>query len=178
MQVFVVSGDGIFAVKGAKFCYRLSCSNISPPCCVITGGSSTFSRSLVVPYLGFPSLFHNLSRRDPSSVMPYTYVRELANAVESSTRLVVQNAPGAEGDVAVFCHLTCSQRLKTEGQSRLSRYRFDLLLRIRRSQTGRGFMVSVRGRHHPEKARHNSRIATDYSTSTKKVGASGWRRKN
>ena len=31
-----------------------------------------------------------------------------------------------------------------------------------RSQTGRGFMVGVRGRH-LEAARHNSRIATDYS---------------
>ena len=166
MQVFIVSGNGVFPVKGPKLCYRLSCRTISPPFCE-TEGPPTFSRSLVVPYLGFPSLFHNLSRCDPASVMPYIYVRELANAVESSTRLVVQKAPRTGVDEAVLCHLTCSQRSKPEGQvgEGRYRYRFDLLLRTRRSQTGRGFMVVVR-RRHLEGARHNS-TATDYSTKSR-----------
>ena len=93
-------------------------------------------------------------------------MRELANAVESSTRPVVQKAPRAGVDVAVLCELACSQRLEKEGQIDVGRYRFDLLLRTRRSQTGRGYMVGVRGRH-GEEARHNSRMATDYSTKSR-----------
>ena len=162
MQIFIVSGDGVFAVKGPKLCYRLSRWTISPPFCV-SERPPTFSRSLVVPYLGFPSFFHSLSKCDPASVMPYIYVRELANAVESSTRLVVQKAPRAGCDVAVLCHLTCSQRLKTEGQIGEGRYRFNLLLRTRRSQIGRGVMMVVRKRH-LEGTRHNNGTAIDYST--------------